>query len=129
MEVDHSVERVINALKAKGLDENMMVIFSSDHGPAPYAGNILKATPAQIHQLEALGHYPSGLHRGYKFSAYKGGLRVPLIARWPGVIPEGQTSDALQVAHGRSNPGPNLIERQGYPSRQYQRWASAQDRS
>ncbi|MFT5302490.1 MAG: arylsulfatase A [Mariniblastus sp.] len=95
MEVDHSVERVMKALKAKGLDENTLVLFSSDHGPAPYAGNILKATPAQIHQLEAMGHYPSGPHRGYKFSAYEGGLRVPLIARWPGVIPEGQTCDAL----------------------------------
>ncbi len=95
MEVDHSVERVMKSLKAKGLDENTLVLFSSDHGPAPYAGNILKATAAQIHQLEAMGHYPSGPHRGYKFSAYEGGLRVPLIARWPSVIPEGQTSDAL----------------------------------
>lgn len=95
MEVDHSVERVINALKAKGLDENTLVVFSSDHGPAPYAGNILQATPAQIQQLEASGHYPSGPHRGYKFSVYEGGLRVPLIARWPGVIPEGQECDAL----------------------------------
>ncbi|MGY8749109.1 MAG: sulfatase family protein [Pirellulales bacterium] len=95
MEVDHSVERVINALKAKGLDENTLVVFSSDHGPAPYAGNILEATPAQIHQLEAKGHYPSGPHRGYKFSVYEGGLHVPLIARWAGVIPEGQTCDAL----------------------------------
>lgn len=95
MEVDHSVERVMKALQAKGLDENTLVLFSSDHGPAPYAGNILKATPAQIHQLEAMGHYPSGPHRGYKFSVYEGGLRVPLIARWPSVIPEGQTCDAL----------------------------------
>ena len=95
MEVDHSVERVMTALKKQGLDENTLVMFSSDHGPAPYAGNILKATPAQIHQLEAKGHHPNGPHRGYKFSIYEGGLRVPLIARWPGVISEGQTCDAL----------------------------------
>jgi arylsulfatase A len=95
MEVDHSVERVMKALKSRGLDENTLVLFSSDHGPAPYAGNILKATPGQIRQLEAKGHYPSGPHRGYKFSAYEGGLRVPLIARWPGVIPEGTSCDAL----------------------------------
>ncbi|MEM9366702.1 MAG: arylsulfatase [Planctomycetota bacterium] len=95
MEVDHSVERVMKALQANGLDDNTLILFSSDHGPAPYAGNILRATPAQIHRLEAMGHYPSGPHRGYKFSAYEGGLRVPLIASWPGVIPDGQTCDAL----------------------------------
>lgn len=95
MEVDHSIERVNKALKAKGLDKNTLVMFSSDHGPAPYAGNILKATPAQIKQLEAKGHYPSGPHRGYKFSVYEGGLRVPLIASWPGVIAKGETCDAL----------------------------------
>jgi arylsulfatase A-like enzyme len=70
-------------------------MFSSDHGPAPYAGNILKATPAQIHLLEATGHHPNGPHRGYKFSIYEGGLRVPLIARWPGVINKGQTCDSM----------------------------------
>ncbi|MDE0736114.1 MAG: sulfatase-like hydrolase/transferase, partial [Pirellulaceae bacterium] len=95
MEVDHSIERVRNALKAKGLDRNTLVLFSSDHGPAPYAGNILKATPGQIKQLEARGHYPSGPHRGYKFSIYEGGLRVPLIAHWPGVITKGKSCSAL----------------------------------
>jgi arylsulfatase A len=95
MEVDHSVERVMIALKEQGLDENTLVMFSSDHGPGPYAGNILKATPAQIKLLEKRGHYPSGPHRGYKFSVYEGGLRVPLIAHWPRVIAKGSTCDAL----------------------------------
>ncbi len=95
MEVDHSVERVMKALKEQGLDKNTLLIFSSDHGPAPYAGNILKATPGQIKDLEAKGHYCNGPHRGYKFSVYEGGLRVPLIARWPGVIAEGETCEAL----------------------------------
>lgn len=95
MEVDHSVGRVMAALNKQGLDQNTLVMFSSDHGPAPYAGNILKATPAQIHQLEAKGHHPNGPYRGYKFSIYEGGLRVPLIARWPGVIGERNTCGAL----------------------------------
>ncbi len=95
MEVDHSVERVMNALKAKGLHKNTLILFSSDHGAAAYAGNILKATPGQIQLLEAKGHYPSGPHRGYKFSVYEGGLRVPLIARWPGKIPQATTCDTL----------------------------------
>jgi arylsulfatase A len=95
MEVDHSLERVTGALKKKGLDQNTLILFSSDHGPGPYSGNLLKATPAQIRQLETMGHFPSGRHRGYKFSIYEGGLRVPLIARWPSVIADGGTCDAL----------------------------------
>ncbi len=95
MEVDHSVGRVMSALREKGLDQNTLLMFSSDHGPASYAGNILKATSGQVHQLEEKGHYPGGPHRGYKFSAYEGGLRVPLIASWPAVIPKGKTCDAL----------------------------------
>ena len=95
IEVDHSVERVMKALKKHGLDQNTLVLFSSDHGAASYAGNILKATPGQIHLLEEKGHHPSGPHRGFKFSAYEGGLRVPLIAHWPAVINGGSTSDAL----------------------------------
>ncbi|MCB1066463.1 MAG: arylsulfatase [Verrucomicrobiae bacterium] len=95
MEVDHSVGRVMKALKKQGLDENTLVLFSSDHGAACYAGNILKATPGQIHLLEEKGHFPSGPHRGFKFSVYEGGLRVPLIAHWPAVIKGGSTSNAL----------------------------------
>jgi arylsulfatase A len=95
MEVDHSVERVMTALKGRGLEKNTLVLFSSDHGPGPYSGNILKATPGQIKDLEAAGHYPGGPHRGYKFSVYEGGLRVPLIAHWPNVVPAGKTCDAL----------------------------------
>jgi len=94
-EVDHAVERVIDALKNNGIYENTLVLFASDHGAAPYAGNILKATPGQIHLLEKAGHYSSGLHRGYKFSVYEGGLRVPLIAHWPDVIKPGGQCDAL----------------------------------
>jgi arylsulfatase A-like enzyme len=95
MEVDHAVKRVMDALREKGFDQNTLLLFASDHGPAPYAGNILKATPGQIHLLEEKGHYPAGLHRGYKFSVYEGGLHVPLIAHWPGTIRPGSKCDAL----------------------------------
>ncbi len=94
-EVDHAVERVIAALKQNGQYENTLVLFSSDHGPGSYAGNIRKATPGQIHLLEERGHFPSGPHRGYKFSAYEGGLHVPLLAHWPAVVKPGSESDSL----------------------------------
>ena len=95
MEADHGVGRIIQCLKANQMLDDTLVIFSSDHGPASYAGNIAKATPGQVHRMEAAGHFPSGPHRGYKFSAYEGGLHVPLIAHWPAKIPSGASCDAL----------------------------------
>jgi len=94
-EVDHAVERVIAALKQCGQYENTLVLFSSDHGPGSYAGNIRQATPGQIHLLEERGHFPSGPHRGYKFSAYEGGLHVPLIAHWPTTVKAGSENHSL----------------------------------
>lgn len=95
MEVDSAVARVRAALKKQKLSEDTLILFASDHGAAAYAGNILKATPGQMKELEKVGHYCSGPYRGYKFSVYEGGLRVPLIAHWPGRIKPGGTSNAL----------------------------------
>ncbi len=95
MEVDSAVARVRAALKKQKLSDDTLILFASDHGAAAYAGNILKATPRQMKALEKVGHYCSGPYRGYKFSVYEGGLRVPLIAHWQGRIQPDGTSDAL----------------------------------
>jgi len=95
MEVDSAVARVRAALKKQNLANDTLILFASDHGAAPYAGNILKATPNQMKALEKVGHYCSGPYRGYKFSVYEGGLRVPLIAHWPKGIKLRGNSDAL----------------------------------
>ena len=95
METDHCVGRVLAALKKHGFDSNTLVIVTSDHGAAPYAGRIAKATPGQLIELEKDGHYSSGIYRGYKFSAWEGGFRIPLIARWPAVVPPGTRCDQL----------------------------------
>jgi arylsulfatase A-like enzyme len=95
MEVDSAVARVRSALAKQKLADDTLILFASDHGAAAYAGNILKATPNQMKLLEKKGHYCSGPHRGYKFSVYEGGLRVPLIAHWPKVIRSGGTNDSL----------------------------------
>jgi len=70
-EVDWSVGQVLAALKSNGLDQNTLVIFSSDHGPW-FNGS-------------------AGMLRGRKGETWEGGMRVPLIARFPGQIPSGGT--------------------------------------
>jgi arylsulfatase A-like enzyme len=99
METDHCVGRLLAALEQNGVDKNTLVIATSDHGAAPYAGRDRKATDGQLKELEKEGHYASGVFRGYKFSAYEGGFRVPFVARWPGVIRVGATCDQLIGLH------------------------------
>ena len=95
METDDCVGRVLRALDEHGLTRNTLVIASSDHGAAAYAGRKRRATFGQMKELEADGHYCSGVFRGYKFSIYEGGLRVPCVARWPAVVPAGSSSSEL----------------------------------
>lgn len=99
METDDCLGRVLRALDKHGIADNTLVIATSDHGPASYAGNILKATPGQVHDLEKAGHWPSGIYRGYKFSIYEGGHRVAFAARWPKVAAAGTTCDRLIGLH------------------------------
>ena len=99
METDHCVGRILAALEQNGVDKNTLIIATSDHGAASYAGRNRKATDGQLKELEKEGHYASGIFRGYKFSAYEGGFRVPFVARWPGVIRVGATCDQLIGLH------------------------------
>ena len=95
METDDCLKRVLASLDQHGLAENTLVIASSDHGPALYAGRRKEATPNQLRELEKDGHYSSGIYRGYKFSIYEGALRVPFLVRWPGVVKAGLRCDQL----------------------------------
>lgn len=72
-EMDKQIGRLLEGLKKLGIEENTLIIFSSDNGPYPHFANRTQ-----------------GL-RGCKFSLYEGGTRLPFIARWPGVVPAGAT--------------------------------------
>ena len=79
--LDAYVGEIMAKLKEKGLDENTLVIFSSDNGPHEEGG----ADPAFFGR--------DGKLRGLKRQCYEGGIRIPFIVRWPGRVPAGTVND------------------------------------
>ena len=95
MNTDACIGRIREHLRDVGVDENTVIMVSSDHGPGHYSGRKREATANQMQEMEQDGHYCTGPWRGYKFSAFEGGLRVPFAAVWPGVVKPGSATDAL----------------------------------
>ncbi|MBA3314061.1 MAG: arylsulfatase [Planctomycetaceae bacterium] len=75
--LDGDVGRLLDLLKELQLDEKTIVFFTSDHGAAKDF------------------FHSSGPLRDIKRSMYEGGLRVPMIVRWPDVVPAGKVSDEV----------------------------------
>src|SRR5262249_23755176 len=66
-----------------GLDENTIVIFSSDNGPHQEGGG------------NPFFFKSAGPLRGFKRSLHEGGIRIPMLIRWSGKVPAGRTSDLI----------------------------------
>lgn len=79
-EYDRQIGRFLAQLDQLGLSDNTIVIFTSDNGPAP-----------SFRQLRTNGM------RGVKNSLYEGGIRMPFIIRWPGVIQAGKVDNKSVV--------------------------------
>jgi len=83
--MDKDVGRIMSLLKELALDDNTLVIFTSDNGPTFNGGS----DSAFFESAKPL--------RGLKGSVYEGGIRVPYIARWPGRIKAAGTSNHISA--------------------------------
>ena len=79
-EIDWSVGEIMKALRDNNLDENTLVIYTSDNGPWKLKGG----RGGSAHPL-----------RGFKFQTYEGGMRVPCIMYWKGKVPAGSSCDEI----------------------------------
>jgi len=85
--IDMGVEQILATLNELGLEENTIVIFTSDNGPTY---NRLGGSDSEFFKS-------AGEFRGFKGSVYEGGIRVPLVIRWPGKIEAGTISGHISA--------------------------------
>jgi arylsulfatase A-like enzyme len=78
-EMDYRTGQILDAIKQAGIEDNTLVIFTSDNGPEA------------IHPWEG----DSGPWRGTYFTAMEASLRTPFIIRWPGKVPAGRVSNEI----------------------------------
>lgn len=83
--LDNGVGEILTLLKELGIDNNTMVLFTSDNGPHTEGG----------HDPEFFDS--NGPLRGYKRDLYEGGIRMPMLVRWPDKIKAGSVSDHISA--------------------------------
>ncbi|MBJ25189.1 MAG: arylsulfatase [Flavobacteriaceae bacterium] len=104
-EIDWSVGRIVEKLKAEGLEENTLIVFTSDNGP--WAGHGEQSGSA-------------GKLKGSKLTTWEGGIRVPMIMKWKNVIPASKVyneitgiidmAPTIAAAAGASMPDDRVID-------------------
>ncbi len=99
--VDQSVGRIVDTLRQLDLDQRTLIVFTSDNG-----GLTLPA----CRRVPVTSNAPL---RAGKGSAYEGGVRVPLIVRWPGVVQPGSVSDTPVIS---TDFYPTILQCAGVPA-------------
>ena len=103
--VDDSVARIMQTLRELGLENNTIIIFTSDNGGLSTRGT--RAYKGK-HAL-ATSNFPLRAGKGW---CYEGGIRVPLIVKWPGVTKPGTESDAIVLG---ADFYPTILQMAGLP--------------
>ena len=89
VQLDWAVGEILAAVQEAGVDDDTLVLFTSDNGPV-YDDGYQDGTTVRTSQEEVdRGHDGSGPYRGGKYQIYEGGTRVPLIVRWPAAVKTG----------------------------------------
>ncbi|MCM8531625.1 MAG: arylsulfatase [Lentisphaeraceae bacterium] len=88
--LDKSVGQLNKLLQELKIDENTLVVFTSDNGP-------LLPRTTQKDRLYTDFFDSNGIYRGHKREFYEGGIRMPFIALWPGKIKAGSASDHISA--------------------------------
>jgi arylsulfatase A-like enzyme len=86
-QTDYEIGRFLKALKEANLEENTLVIFTSDNGPF-----------WKKEYIDKYGHRAAGDLRGMKADIWEGGHRIPFIVKWPGKIAE-NTQNHTPISH------------------------------
>ncbi|WP_026235824.1 sulfatase family protein [Echinicola pacifica] len=86
MQVDDVVRQIRETLKRQGIDENTLLVFTSDNGCSP---------KADFEELAKVDHDPSYTFRGTKADIFEGGHRVPFIVEWPAGAKKNSISDKV----------------------------------
>ncbi|MBS1580386.1 MAG: arylsulfatase [Bacteroidetes bacterium] len=86
--LDDQVGIILQAIKNLGLDENTLIMFSSDNGTTYKAGGV-----------DPFYFESEGKLKGVKMDLYEGGIRMPFIARWPNKIAAGKISQTISAQY------------------------------
>lgn len=84
VQVDHTVGEVMKTVRALGIEEQTLVIFTSDNGPVWFEEDV-----------EKYDHRSTDVLRGMKIDKWEGGHRIPFVAQWPGKIPNNTVRNDL----------------------------------
>ena len=89
LQIDWQVKQILESLRKVNIEDNTIVILTSDNGPILFDGYYDNS------EKDLNGHEPTAKLRGWKYLIYEGGTRVPFIVQWPGMIPSGSVSDQI----------------------------------